>query len=773
LSLRHLPADQASYQNRFNQKVMKAMKHPEKSVSRRSFLRMSALAGGGFMISFSWTPVAAGISAVSSGDVVFTELNGYLKIGADGTITIMSPNPEGGQNVKTSMPMIVAEELDVDWKKVIVEQAHLNTKYYTRQFIGGSQAIRQGWRTLRTAGATARQLLKLAAAQEWKVPVEEITTEAGTLHHKTSGRSAGYGAMASAAAKMEVPKDVKTKALKDFKIVGTSQKNVDGHKIVTGKPLFGIDTKVDGMLVAMIVHPPAFGMKMKSLDEASVKAMPGIRDVFVVKSMQDDYERQFFDTCSFPEVVAIVGERTWQVMNAKKALKVSWEPFSDHTIKRRGLDGVSQAVTIPAGLENTAAHQDALTTMMAKPGTVARKDGNPEEAFKNAAKIIERTYNAPFLAHNCMEPMNFFADVKEDSALLIGPLQKPELTERTLSARLGLPLEKIDIQMTRLGGGFGRRSYAHWLLEAAIISQKVKAPVKLLYTREDDMTAGIYRPSYSAQYRAALDANNNLVAFHVKAGGIPESPLEENRFPAGAVDHYLAEEFTINSNLTTGSYRAPRSNFMAAAEQSFLDEVAEAAGKDPIDFRLELLDRAMKKPVGKDNDYEAGRYAGVLKLVREKSGWDRPKPGVHRGVSAYFCHNSYVAEVLELTLVNKRPVVQRVCCAVDCGILVNPDAATNLAEGAIVDGVGVALFGNLTIKNGVPEQKNFNNYRMIRYREAPKSIDVHFVRNEVDPTGMGEPPFPPVFAALANALYKATGKRFYQQPFVGQHGLVG
>jgi CO/xanthine dehydrogenase Mo-binding subunit len=605
------------------------------------------------------------------------------------------------------------------------------------------------------------------------VPVEEITTEAGTLHHKTSGRSAGYGAMASAAAKMEVPRDVKTKALKDFKIIGTSQKNVDGHKIVTGKPLFGIDTKVDGMLIAMIVHPPAFGMKMKSLDEASVKAMPGIRDVFVVKSMQDDYERQFFDTCTFPEVVAIVGEKTWQVMNAKKALKVSWEPFEDYTIKRRGLDGVSQAVTIPAGLENTTAHQDALTAMMAKPGTVARKDGNPEEAFKNAAKIIERTYNAPFLAHNCMEPMNFFADVKEDSALLIGPLQKPELTERTLSARLGLPLEKIDIQMTRLGGGFGRRSYAHWLLEAAIISQKVKAPVKLLYTREDDMTAGIYRPSYSAQYRAALDANNNLVAFHVKAGGIPESPLEENRFPAGAVDHYLAEEFTINSNLTTGSYRAPRSNFMAAAEQSFLDEVAEAAGKDPIDFRLELLDRAMKKPVGKDNDYEAGRYAGVLKLVREKSGWDRPKPGVHRGVSAYFCHNSYVAEVLELTLVNKRPVVQRVCCAVDCGILVNPDAATNLAEGAIVDGVGVALFGNLTIKNGVPEQKNFNNYRMIRYREAPKSIDVHFVRNEVDPTGMGEPPFPPVFAALANALYKATGKRFYQQPFVGQHGLVG
>ena len=292
---------------------------------------------------------------------------------------------------------------------------------------------------------------------------------------------------------------------------------------------------------------------------------------------------------------------------------------------------------------------------MAKPANVARKDGDPEEAFKNAARIIERTYTAPFLAHNCMEPMNFFAHVTAEKAELAGPLQKPELTEKTLSARLGMPVEKIDIQMTRLGGGFGRRSYAHWLVEAALISQKVNAPVKLIYTREDDMTSGIYRPAYSATYRAALDANNNLIAFHVKAGGIPESPLEENRFPAGAVDNYLAEELTINSNITTGSFRAPRSNFMAAAEQSFLDEVAEAAGKDPIAFRLELLERASKNPVGESNDYDANRYAGVLKLVREKSGWGNAQPNVHRGVSAYFCHNSYVAQVLDLNIENGKP----------------------------------------------------------------------------------------------------------------------
>lgn len=742
------------------------------TLNRRAFLKSSALAGGGLIISFGWMASSASAAIEAPGNAEPIELNGYLKIGADGVITIMSPNPEGGQNVKTSMPMIVAEELDVDWKSVVVEQAHLNTKFYTRQFIGGSQAIRQGWKTLRTAGATARQMLREAAAKTWEVPADEITTEGGVLYHKGSEKSAAYADMASAAAKIEMPKNVKLKDIKDFKIIGTSQKNVDGQKIVTGKGLFGMDTRREGMLIAMIVHPPAFGMKLKSVNDDSIKTMPGIKDVFSVKTMSDDYERTFFDTCTFPEVVAVVGNTTWEVMNAKKSLSIEWEPFTEHTIQRNAF-GRKQTVTIPSGLESTTSQQAALADLMTKPATIARKDGNPAEAFKNAARVIERTFSAPFLAHNCMEPMNFFADVTTEDALLIGPLQKPELTEQTLSARLGLPLDKIDIQMTRLGGGFGRRSYAHWLLEAALISQKVKAPVKLMYTREDDMTSGIYRPMYMADYRAALDKNNILVGFHVKTGGIPESPLEENRFPAGAVENYLAEEFTINSNLTTGSFRAPRSNFMAAAEQSFLDEVAEAAGKDPIAFRLELLEKSLESPVGQQNDYDANRLAGVLKLVREKSAWETAKPKIHRGVAAYFCHNSYVAQVLELTIENNKPVIQRVCCAVDCGIVVNPDAATNLAQGAIVDGIGVALYGALTLKNGKPEQNNFNKYRMIRHNEAPKVIDVHFVQNEIDPTGMGEPTFPPVFAALANALYKATGKRYYQQPFMAEKNSLG
>jgi isoquinoline 1-oxidoreductase beta subunit len=319
-----------------------------------------------------------------------------------------------------------------------------------------------------------------------------------------------------------------------------------------------------------------------------------------------------------------------------------------------------------------------------------------------------------------------------------------------------------------MGGGFGQRSYGHHLVEAAIISQKMNAPVKLVYTREDDMTYGIYRPTYTATYKAGLDEKGNLIAYSIKAGGIPEGPLgwAQNRFPAGAVDHYLAEEWVLNSNITMGTFRAPRSNFLGGAEQSFLDEVAELAGKDPIDFRLELFERAKNRPVGKENNYDPERYAGVLKLVRDKSNWNKANKGVHRGVSAYFCHNTYVAEVIDLSMKENKPVVEKVYAAVDCGVVVNPDAAINMGQGGIIDGVGNALYGGMAFQEGVPQKNNFDKYRLIRHSEAPKAIEIHFVKSEANPTGLGEPLFPPIFAALANALYKATGKREYNQPFL-------
>lgn len=743
------------------------MMQAKDKLNRRSFLKVSALAGGGLILSFNWLGGCKPKELEELGlPKEWFRLNGYIKIGENGLVTLMSPNPEGGQNVKTSMPMIVAEELDADWTKVVVEQAPLDTDNFTRQFIGGSQAIRMGWKALRTAGATARQLLINAAAQTWQVPAAEITTEPGFLVHAASGKKAHFGEMASLAATLPVPEEVPLKEISEFKLIGKSHKNVEAKNIITGKPLFGIDYKKEGMLIAMIIHPPAHGMRLKSFDDSAARGLPGITDIFQIKSHQDDYERTFFDTTSFTDLVAVVGKSTWEVMNAKKAVKVEWEEFSTYE-EKRDWNGRKENRTIPGGMESWEDQQEKMV-LAAKKAKTVRKDGNPEAAFAKAAKVIEQTYRGPFLAHNCMEPMNFFAHVHDGKADCAGPLQKPELTEQALSSRLGIPIENIQIEMTRLGGGYGRRSYSHWLIEAAVISQKVNAPIKLIYSREDDMTGGIYRPMYQATYRAALDKDNNLIGFHVNAGGLVEPPLYPDRFPAGAVENYWAEDWTVPSNITVGSFRAPRSNFIAAAEQSFLDEVAEAAGKDPIEFRLELLQKAKENPVGENNDYDPDRFIGVLELLKVKSNWGQPQAGISRGVSAYFCHNSYAAQVLDLKMENGQVQIEKVYSALDCGLLINPDSAKNLCEGSVVDGIGTAMFGELKFNLGVPDKNNFDQYRMIRMKEAPKEIETHFVESQVDPTGLGEPGYPPVFAALANALYQATGKRFYDQPFAKQ-----
>lgn len=738
-----------------------------KNLNRRGFLKSSALAGGGLLLSVSWMAKAEAAEkiGIAGGVDVWHELNGYIRITPDNVIKLMCPNPEFGQNVMTALPMIAAEELDADWKNVQVEMATHDGVKYGFQFTGGSQSIRAYWKPMRQAGAAARQMLREAAAQTWGVPVDEVTTKAGVLSH-SSGKSAKYGEMASKAATIAVPKDVKLKAPKDFTVVRQSKKNVEGQKVVTGKPLFGFDYQTEGMLIAMVQHPPAFGMKLKSFDAAQALKMPGIKAVFSFKVFEDGTERGAFETRTFNELVAVVGNSTWEVMNARKKLTVNWEPMTADFKETINFRGNKREEIMPAGLESTTAQFEKMQERAKQPAKELRKDGDPETAFKNAAQILERTYTAPFLAHNCMEPMNCFAHVTADKALFVGPLQAPGMAEETLANRFGLAKDKIDVQMTRMGGGFGRRAYPHYMVEAGMISRQVQAPVKLVYSREDDMTYGIYRPMYTATYRAALDANKNLIGFHVKGGGIPEHPVHPNRFPAGAVDNYLAEGWEIPTNLTIGAFRAPRSNFNAAAEQSFLDELAEMMGKDPFDLRLDLLKRAKENPVGKNNDYDAARYAGVLTLLREKSGWDKPEnKNKNRGVAAYFCHNSYAGHVVEMTLRDGQPYVENTYSAVDCGVVINPDAAANMVEGAVVDGIGNALYGTLSHKDGKPGQTNFDTYRMIRHNEAPKKIEVHFVQNDIDPTGLGEPPFPPVFGAVANALYKATGKRHYKQPF--------
>ncbi|WP_405383017.1 molybdopterin cofactor-binding domain-containing protein [Maribacter sp. LLG6340-A2] len=728
------------------------------SYNRRSFLKSSTLASGGLLLGFSWlascNPTPEQVSRMPK---EWFNINAFLKIGDNGMVTIASPNPEIGQNVKTSMPMIVADELGVDWNNVIVEQAPLNTDIFQRQIAGGSQSIRASWEGLRMAGATARHMLIAAAADTWQVPASEISINSGIISHSGSDSTAEFGEMASKAATMPVPEEVELKDTKDFSIIGTDKRNVDGPSIVTGKPLFGIDIKEEGMLTAMIVHPPAFGMTYKSMDAASVSSMSGIKDVFPIDVYPDEMEKQWSDGGGIAKLVAIVGESTWQCMMAKKALNVEWENTSN--------------------LESTAYHEEALEKLLnTNAKEPARNDGDVTKAFSRAAQVIERTYSAPFLAHNTMEPMNFYANVTSERALLNGPIQTPEFLEKSLASRLNLPVDKIDIKMTRMGGGFGRRLYGTFGVEAAVISQKMQAPIKLVYTREDDMTQGTYRPTYKVKYKAGLDKEGNLMAWHVKGVGSNDDLIFENRFPAGAVDNYKAEKFALETNVTTGAWRAPRSNFVAGAEQAFMDEVAEAAGKDPIEFRLELFDRAIKDPVGdpEKNDYDPERYAGVLKLVKEKSGWDSSiKNGKARGVSAYYCHNSYVAQVLDLAKDSNPPKVDKVWCAVDCGIVINPMAAKNQIEGGIIDGIGHATYSEMTFEDGKPQQSNFDTYRLIRHKEAPREIESYFVDNGIHPTGLGEPSLPPVVGALANALYKATGQRYYKQPFITEKPVLG
>lgn len=703
--------------------------------NRREFLKLAVTSTGGLMLGFSWASASGFASVDEATFAADVNFNSYLSISPDDVITIFSPNPELGQNIKTSFPMIVAEELDADWTKVKVMQAALDTKKYERQLTGGSGAIPHSWERLRKAGATARQMLIEAAAKRWNVSAATLVTENGKVIDKANNKSATYGELANEAAAIPVPTEVKLKDKKDFKIIGQPIKNVENHALFTGKPLFGLDFYRDGMLHAMIQRPQSFGTKIKSVDSASAKAMPGIIDVV-----------------QFKNNVAIVGKSTWQILKARKVLKIEYE--ADTTI------------------ESTTDHDKLFKDLLnSKEASVKRKDGDVETAFKNAAKVITREYQCPFLPHNPMEPMNFFAHVRPDGVELVGPSQTPDMARNEVAKLLGIAPEKITLELTRLGGGFGRRLKADYVLEAAELSSIVKAPVKVTWTREDDMGGGMYRPAVRYRFEAALDATNNLVGYRLRGVGINSgNPTREDNFPSGAVENLLIDAVEYKSAITTGAWRAPITNFLAYAEQSFIDEVAGEAKQDPVQFRLALLDKAKKSPVGAIK-YDIDRMKAVIQLAAEKAEWGKKK-NVLQGFSVYFSHRSYVAQVAEIEMKNGKPVLQRIIAAADCGIVVNLSGAMQQVRGGIVDGLGHAFFGNLTFVNGEVAQKNFNAYRMIRLKEIPE-IDVHFVNNGIDPTGLGEPALPPTGGAVANALFKATGKRIYSQPFIKQEGLEG
>jgi isoquinoline 1-oxidoreductase beta subunit len=700
--------------------------------SRRDFLKVTSATGGGLLLGFSWFSTEAEIPVVITKANFAGELgfNSYLSIGTDNTVTIFSPNPELGQNIMTSFPMIVAEELDADWTKVKVVQAPLDTQKFERQLTGGSGAIPHSWKRLRTAGGTARYMLVGAAAQHWNVPTSECITGNGFVVHEKTGKKLSYGELAERASKITVPTDVPLKNRKDFKLIGTSVRNVENKKIITGKGVFGLDFYREGMVLAMIQRPPAFGTKIKSVDAAKAKTMPGIIDVVTFKNN-----------------VAVVGKSTWEIMKARKMVKIEYEK-----------DG---------NIESTTDHDQLFISLLnSDQANIRRKDGDVETAFKNAAKTIKSEFQCPFIPHSPMEPMNFFADVRADGVELIGPTQTPASARTATAKLLNIPEDKITVTITRLGGGFGRRLKFDYVVEAAELSSIIKKPVKVIWSREDDMMGGSYRPAVRYRFEAALDEKGNMIGYKLRGVGINvNNSTREDNFPSGAVDNILIDSVEHISPITTGPWRAPVTNFLAYAEQSFIDEVALAAGKDPVQFRLELLQKARAKPVGAIK-YNIDRMETVIKQAAEKSGWGI-QPGVSQGFSVYFSHASYVAQVCNVVMESGKPVVKKIVAVSDCGEVINKSGALQQVMGAIVDGYGHAMFGKLTFKEGEVEEKNFGAYRLIRMKEIPE-IEAHFVDNGIDPTGLGEPALPPTGGAVANAIFKATGVRLRKQPFIAE-----
>lgn len=721
------------------------------SFSRRSFLKTSALASGGMLIGFNlFNACKSDVELpLDLSQLNYKDFNAYIKISPEGKVTIYSVNPEIGQGVKTAMPMIIAEELDVAWDDVYVVQAPLDTENFSGQVAGGSQSIRRSWQPLRETGATAKQMLVNAAAARWGVAANTCTVKSGIISN-ANGETLGYGDVVEDAAVLEIPEDITLKDSKDFNIIGRGKRNVDIDKITSGKPLYGLDYKVEGMVYASVLRPPAFGQVLASFDASKAKALPGVIDVITIgekaRALLNAGKPNWSVKLSTTDKVVVVGTTTWDVIKGKKAIAATWKTDSD--------------------LESTEDHDAKLLDLLhGKKFRTRRKDGNTKKAFANADKVIERVYESTFLPHNTMEPMNFFANVTEDKVHLVGPTQTPEAAANAVASMLGRPVEDVHVDLTRMGGGFGRRLYNDYVLEAAEISEAIKKPVKMVSTREDDMTTGVYRPASKYKIAAAIK-DGKLTGYHLKEACVNGNMygLIPNFFPAGAIENYQVDSAQLKSNITVGAWRAPYTNFLASAEQSFFDEIAKELVVDRVQLHMDLLDNVKKNPDA-NIEYSPERLQGVLKKVVDTSNWGKTEDGVYQGLSVYYCHNTHVAEVADVIMENGYPVVKKVTCAIDCGIVVNPLGAMNQARGGVLDGIGHALYADFGFKNGVPLANNFNGYQLIRMAQTPK-VEVHFIDSNIAPTGLGEPTLPPVGAAVANAIYKATGKRLTKFPYL-------
>ena len=731
-------------------------------LSRRDFLTAGLAAGGGLLLTLNVACTPSASQPLRLGSNAEPELNPFISIAPDGIVTIVAKNPEIGQGMKTTLPMLIAEELDADWSQVRAEQALLNP-IYGEQFAGGSMATPLNWDPMRRVGAAGRQMLILAAAKTWEVPAAECDASQGRVRHRSSGRALGYGELAAKAAALPAPdlRSVTLKDPKDYRIIGKFTGGVDSARVLEGRPLFGIDTVVPGMLYATYQKAPAFGGRVVSANLAAIKALPGVRDAFAIRGSDP---QAVFDM-GLVDGVAIVADSWWQAQKALDKLQVVWD--------RSSLAGQSTAE-----FERRAAYLSRYP-----PQSTIRRDGDVDSAFSRAHKVLEAGYAYPFLAHVDLEPQNCTAHYKRDGSVEIwAPTQNPAPGRALVASTLRVDESKVTVHMTRVGGGFGRRLKSDFMVEAAMISKMAGRPVKLLWNRRQDMQHDAYRPAGFHYFKAALTADGRLDAFrdHFVTFGqgdevAASADLPPEHFPAGFVPNLLFAQSLIELGVPTGPLRNPGGNALAFAFESFIDELAHGAGRDPLDFRLDLYGpaRVLQLPPRKGHPqppFDTSRARGVLELVAEKSGWrnrhELPR-GSGMGLAFYYSHYGYFAEVVKASVApDGTPKVHKVWAAGDVGRqIINPAGAYNQAQGGILDGLGAALHQAITVEGGSVVQENFNTFGLLRMSEAPP-LEVHFRVTDNPPTGLGEPPLPPVLPALCNALFAATGKRIRKLPII-------
>ena len=726
-------------------------------LDRREFLKATALAGGGMLLG-AYSIGAADAAALEGSELADEfALNVFIRITPDNLVTIISKNPEIGQEIKTSLPMIVAEELDVDWQNVRVEQAPLDTERFTGQSAGGSNATPRNYDMMRRTGTAARQMLVAAAAARWGVPVAELATASGSVTHRASGRRATYGKLAEGAAVITPPDldSVPLKDPKDFKIIGARVPGVDNLSIVTGKPMFGIDVTRPGMKYAVFEKCPVFGGRAVSANLDEIRAEPGVQHAFIIAGEDD--------LTGLLSGVAIVADSWWQASTARRKLRVDW-------------DEGAHANDSSAGFATRAA-----TLSQREPEVLSPPDGDPDAALAGAVKVVEAEYFYPFISHATLEPQNCTAHFHDGRMEIWAPTQTPERGRGLIASTLGLDPNAITVQLTRSGGGFGRRTVTEYMVEAAAIAREVGVPVKLVWSREDDMHHDFYRPAGFHYVKGGLDASGNVVAwknhfvtFGADGRAARSASMSDTEFPARFVSHYGFGTSFIPFNVPTGVLRAPRSNGIAFVVQSFIDELAHAAGKDPLEVRYDLLAAYRPPAGGGGGSLDPDRMRGVLELVAERCAWGstRLPRGTGRGIAFHFSHRGHFAEVVEATVSREGGVsVDKVWVAGDIGSqIINPSGAENQVQGAVLDGIGQALGQEITIARGRTVQSNFHDFPLLRLRQAPPEIEVHFLKSDFAPTGLGEPALPPAVPALCNAIFAATGKRVRSLP-LSKHDL--